>query len=572
MTAVVQCPYCGLSQDEPEGVKQCVRCGGSLVLQSPVSPLVFICYSRKNAEFVDQLTSDLNRLGVVTWRDVDNIASQRQANLEGWRAAIEDALTRCTEMLVILSPDSVTSQEVEAEWNDFASRKRPIFPILVSECRTPYFLRRYQVWDLRTDYERQVKQLAQLLLGKPGTSMRTDEAPQVSALNQTPKPPLSNRTVIPTTPGEHTGRYPPPTFTPAPPGERPAAGQAILSDLKIIGKEVWRFKLPGDVAVAPLVSPDGTIYVITHNGLLAAISAQGDLAWQAILGGANSFSGAVQPVMTCEKHILTVFNGQLMAFDAYGNLKWTQKQAGNLTCKPTVAPGGNIYVINNNSVLTGISKEGQSLWKTPLCQIMGGGTWPSPVVGADGSIYAVCKGREIYNLDADSGAIRWQFTTNDKMESSPAAHPDGLVFFCSSGGWVFAMNKMGRSAWQASVAGPPGYIQMVDAPVVLGADGLIYVTPRHGTIFAIDPKDGKINWSHSIGGQGVGINPVTVTPDGYVFARNLQGVLVGLSPEGKMLWQVKGSNRAPFSPPSCFGKDRLIVGIGPDLTTFQIKT
>ncbi|MEA3325758.1 MAG: TIR domain-containing protein [Chloroflexota bacterium] len=123
----------------------------------------FICYSRNDKTFADRLVGDLNAQGVQTWRDVDNIAGSRQSNLRGWRAAIENSLDNCGAMLILLSPGAVNSPEVEAEWNHFASKKRPIFPIIAQTCKIPFYLKIYQIWNLSEDYTKQVDQLGEML-------------------------------------------------------------------------------------------------------------------------------------------------------------------------------------------------------------------------------------------------------------------------------------------------------------------------------------------------------------------------------------------------------------------------
>ena len=133
------------------------------VKTSNLAETVFICYSRNETAFVDKLVSDLNANGVKTWRDVDDIAGARQSNLQGWRAAIEKALGECAAMLIVLSPDAVDSHEVQAEWNHFASYKRPIFPIIANNCEVPFYLKIYQIWDLSVDYPTKVLQLAEIL-------------------------------------------------------------------------------------------------------------------------------------------------------------------------------------------------------------------------------------------------------------------------------------------------------------------------------------------------------------------------------------------------------------------------
>jgi len=125
---------------------------------------VFICYSRKEIEFADRLVYDLKSNGVQTWRDVDNIPGQLKANLQGWRAAVEEALMECAAMLIVLSPGALESNEVQAEWNHFASRKRPIFPIIAHDCAVPFYLKIYQIWDLTSDYDQKIIQLSEALI------------------------------------------------------------------------------------------------------------------------------------------------------------------------------------------------------------------------------------------------------------------------------------------------------------------------------------------------------------------------------------------------------------------------
>jgi hypothetical protein len=127
---------------------------------------VFICYSRKDAAFVDRLVADLKAAGVRVWRDMDDIPGNVAANTQSWRRAVNAALRECTHMIVVLSPDSVNSVEVEAEWNHFLSFRRPVYPIVHRVCEVPYQLHALQLWDARTDYEGILSRLVGLLLSQ----------------------------------------------------------------------------------------------------------------------------------------------------------------------------------------------------------------------------------------------------------------------------------------------------------------------------------------------------------------------------------------------------------------------
>jgi outer membrane protein assembly factor BamB len=246
---------------------------------------------------------------------------------------------------------------------------------------------------------------------------------------------------------------------------------------------------------------------------------------------------------------------------------------GMLTAQPAIGLDGTVYLMTNDSTLLAISPDGHELWSQSLCQVMGGGTWPGPAVGSDGTVYGVCKGEDIYALDPKSGTILWTYHTNDQMESTPIPGDNGLVYFASTGGQVIAMQPDGKPRWQNSVAGLPGYIQMIDAPVVRGPNGLIFVTPRHGSIYTLDPKTGEILWSAKIGGQGVGINPVSVAVDGSVYARNLNGELFCISPSGNVRWKIDPiSEDFRFSPPVTGSHGELYLGIENQLIAFQTDT
>src|SRR5687767_14658937 len=117
---------------------------------------VFICYSRKDSEFVDQLVADLKAAGVPIWRDLDDITNDIAANTSGWRKAIEQALDDCSHIVIVLSPNAVNSEEVNAEWNHFLKRKNAnVMPVLYEECQIPYRLNVYQIYRLGNDNEKE---------------------------------------------------------------------------------------------------------------------------------------------------------------------------------------------------------------------------------------------------------------------------------------------------------------------------------------------------------------------------------------------------------------------------------
>ena len=103
---------------------------------------VFICYSRKDEDFVLKLATNLKRQGVPIWLDQWDIPAG--AN---WNRTIEKALNECTRLLLVLSPSSVESDEVQCEWLSALDEKKIVVPILYKPCRMPFRLKPIQYID-----------------------------------------------------------------------------------------------------------------------------------------------------------------------------------------------------------------------------------------------------------------------------------------------------------------------------------------------------------------------------------------------------------------------------------------
>jgi hypothetical protein len=94
--------------------------------------LFFISYSRKDEDFVLHLCKKLKEVGVEIWLDQWDIAPG-----DNWDKSIDEALFKCTRMLIILSPDAVDSKEVQSELYTFFNDDKPVIPIVYRSCRIP---------------------------------------------------------------------------------------------------------------------------------------------------------------------------------------------------------------------------------------------------------------------------------------------------------------------------------------------------------------------------------------------------------------------------------------------------
>lgn len=106
---------------------------------------VFICYARKDQDFVLKLAANLKKRGVPIWIDQWDIPPTAD-----WDLTIDNALYDCAQFLIVLSPAAVGRREVRGELRTALDEDKPIVPLLYKKCRIPRQLRMIQHIDFTT--------------------------------------------------------------------------------------------------------------------------------------------------------------------------------------------------------------------------------------------------------------------------------------------------------------------------------------------------------------------------------------------------------------------------------------
>ena len=132
-------------------------------------PLAFFSYSRTDGEFALRLAEDLKSAGANIWIDQLDIEPGTP-----WDHEIEEALSRCPRMLVILSPASANSDNASDEVAFALNKHKRIIPVLYRECDVPLRLARLQYVDFTTDYTHGLKALIKALVAKCPEPMSGD--------------------------------------------------------------------------------------------------------------------------------------------------------------------------------------------------------------------------------------------------------------------------------------------------------------------------------------------------------------------------------------------------------------
>lgn len=118
----------------------------------------FFSYAREDSEFAKQLATDLRKAGADIWMDQLDIRAGSR-----WDVEIEKALQLGECLLVILTPDSVSSHNVSDEISYAFDENKTVIPVLFKECKIPFRLRRLQYADFTKDYEKGFTELVMAL-------------------------------------------------------------------------------------------------------------------------------------------------------------------------------------------------------------------------------------------------------------------------------------------------------------------------------------------------------------------------------------------------------------------------
>jgi hypothetical protein len=136
----------------------------------------FISYCRDDEEFALRLAQDLKDAGAAVWLDQLDIKPGHS-----WDNAVEIALRAATKMLVILTPTSVSSENVRDEIAYALKQGKIVIPVLYIECEIPLRLERKQHIDFRANYARGVDRLLRELSVEPPDKAAVERAAEDEA-------------------------------------------------------------------------------------------------------------------------------------------------------------------------------------------------------------------------------------------------------------------------------------------------------------------------------------------------------------------------------------------------------
>lgn len=109
--------------------------------------LIFLSHSSDDKPFVRELNNALNKAGLNTWFDENDIEVTH--SIPG---KINEALSECAYFLIILTPNAIESKWVTNELNAALMMGKTIVPVLLKTCEIPPLLKDIKYADFRSDH------------------------------------------------------------------------------------------------------------------------------------------------------------------------------------------------------------------------------------------------------------------------------------------------------------------------------------------------------------------------------------------------------------------------------------
>ena len=115
---------------------------------------IFISYSRQCIGFVDDLAHKFQKQGFPIWTDYLSLVPGRP-----WAEQIEKGLREADLLLLVVSPESVSSRSVEVEWRHFLEHKKRIILLVFQAVPLPPELAGMEWVDFRGAFAPAMKEL-----------------------------------------------------------------------------------------------------------------------------------------------------------------------------------------------------------------------------------------------------------------------------------------------------------------------------------------------------------------------------------------------------------------------------
>ncbi|MEQ8240229.1 MAG: PQQ-binding-like beta-propeller repeat protein [Cyclobacteriaceae bacterium] len=309
----------------------------------------------------------------------------------------------------------------------------------------------------------------------------------------------------------------------------------------------WSFPVGMSIeSTAPAIGDDGTIFV-TLSGKegvpnIHAINTDGTEKWAMEVGDIIRSS----PVISNDGSTVYTasYDDNMYAFNAQtGVITWSSLLGSNARYS-TAALGldGSLYIGTQTDNVHAVGADGSQKWIFPT----GGDVNCSPVIGADGTVYAQSIDDFLYALNPVDGTEIWKYFYGNWGATALALTAEGNIIVTgekdAETGVIAAVSPTGTELWSvntSAVSGGTSTTGKIDqGGAAVGPDGTIYVGTKGSELLALDPASGATKWSYTKPEfAGVGVTPA-IDNRGFIYFGDDSGIFTVLDPAGNLVFEM----------------------------------
>lgn len=228
----------------------------------------------------------------------------------------------------------------------------------------------------------------------------------------------------------------------------------------------------GPMASSPVIGPDGTIYVGTTAGKLAAVAKDGSaVRWSVTTNDTQGSSPALGQDGTI---YIGSSDGKLYAVTPAGTTKWAVGLGASIQASPSVGGDGTVYIGTTDGKLHAVRPDGTERWAYATA----GPITASAAVYA-GVVYIGSEDKKLHAVSTVDGKVQWTYATLGAV-ATPVIGSDGTVYVGSADARLYAITGTGKLYFAVNARGP------IKSAPGLGIGPALYVTTANAVV-AVGP-------------------------------------------------------------------------------------
>jgi hypothetical protein len=409
-----------------------------------------------------------------------------------WDREVEDALTNCKRMIVILSPSSVNSTNVMDEVSFALENQKSLIPVLRRDCAIPFRMRRVQYADFRLDYARGLKDL-----------LKTLEVKEFPPPPPPPQPPLPKWVVVAlgvaiavAAGGFGTYEYYEHKKAEEAHGAKAdsvAADKAAAATDKTAADKTAADGAKADKAAGNRATPIGSGILLAENldvkrgnsyhqeGKLVLLDrSQNKITWEKEFGSIRCLAQTqLGAIIVCdeERIVKMARNGEILS-------SVENKEFNGLNRAIELNDGSLLLASGIFNWVRQIDWTGQTIWSVSSKL-----HFPSDVQRLPDGNTLIADSTSVVIIVAENGQIAQRIPVSSSSFVCTASRLRNRYTVVGLSGTVVLLDENNNTVWNSPSVGRPASVEQMSSGEFLVAD------PDNNRVIILESKTGKISWS-----------------------------------------------------------------------------